>query len=49
MIDILVAAFIVFVAYLIFKSLAAVLIALLCVAVAVYIVRAAGIYPRRRG
>ena len=47
--DILVAAFIVFVAYLIFKSVVAVLIALACVALAVYIVRAAGIYPRRRG
>ncbi len=37
--DILVAGLIVLVAWLVFKSLTAVLIALLCVAVAIYIVR----------
>lgn len=49
MIEFLVAAVIVFIAYLIFKSVVAVLIALACVALAVWILRAVGIYPRRRG
>lgn len=47
MVDILIAVAIVFLAWIVFKSLVAVFIALACVALAVYIVRSMGIYPRR--
>jgi len=47
--DLVIAAIVILIAYLVFKSLVAVLIALAVVALAIYIVRALGVYPRRRG